>query len=55
MPYLLRLDDADGSTWVSSVPDSGPCAASGNGVFVTSAYLGGVLANSYDAAAWSPA
>ena len=55
VPYLLRLDYADGSLWVSSVQDPGSCAASGNGVFVTSAHLGGVLASSYDAAAWSPA
>lgn len=55
VPYLLRLDYADGSLWVSSVQDPGSCAASGNGVFVTGTHLGGVLARSYDAAAWSPA
>ena len=55
VPYLLRLDYADGSLWVSSVQDPGSCAASGNGVFVTGTHLGGVLARSYDLAAWSPA
>lgn len=55
VPYLLRLDYADGSLWVSSVQDPGSCAASGNGVFVTGTHLGGVLARSYDAAAWGPA
>lgn len=52
VPHLLRLDYADGSLWVSALTDANSCTRSGNGVFVTSAYLGGQLSQSYDAARW---
>lgn len=53
VPHLVRLDYADGSLWVSALRDANSCTDSGNGAFVTGAYLGEQLSRSYDSAAWA--
>ena len=53
-PHLVRLRYADGELWVSAVQEPNLCSVSGNGAFVTSAYLGDTLARSYDARSWVP-
>ena len=53
VPHLMRLSYADGDLWISSVQDANSCEDTGNGDFVSGAYLGDDLAASYDAGAWS--
>ena len=52
VPHLVRLRYADGELWVSAVQEPNRCSATGNGAFVSSAYLGDRLAQAYDAATW---
>ena len=52
VPHLLRLRYADGELWLSAVQEPNRCAATGNGAFVSSAYLGDRLAQAYDKATW---
>jgi hypothetical protein len=52
VPHLVRLRYADGELWLSARQEPNGCTASGNGRFVTSAYLGDRLAQAYDARAW---
>lgn len=55
VPHLVRLDYADGSLWVSAVEDPNSCTESGNGAFITTAYLGDRLATAFDDRRWPPA
>jgi hypothetical protein len=52
VPHLVRLRYADGELWLSAVQDPNRCTGTGNGDFVSSAYLGDRLAQAYDTAAW---
>lgn len=52
VPHLVRLRYADGELWLSAVQDPNRCTDTGNGAFVSSAYLGDRLAQAYDTAAW---
>ena len=54
-PHLLRLRYADGELWLSAVQEVNGCTESGNGAFVTSAYLGDRLAQAYDSRTWPSA
>lgn len=54
-PHLLRLRYADGELWVSATQEVNRCTGTGNGAFLSSAYLGDRLAEAYDARAWRPA
>ncbi|MCW2615870.1 MAG: hypothetical protein JWN08_2864, partial [Frankiales bacterium] len=53
VPHLARLSYADGDLWLAATRDPNSCQDSGNGAFTTSAYLGEVLQQSFDAATWS--
>lgn len=53
-PHLLRLRYADGDLWLSAVQRDDACTTSGNGDFVSSAYLGSALERSYRAGSWVP-
>ena len=55
VPHLMRLSYADGGLWVSGVQDANSCRDTGNGDFVTQAYLGGRLAEAYDSGVWPAA
>jgi hypothetical protein len=55
VPHLVRLDYADGSLWLSAVTEANSCTDSGNGDFVTSAYLGDRLASAFDSGRWPAA
>lgn len=52
VPHLMRLTYADGDLWVSAVQDPNSCTGTGNGDFVSSAYLGERLATAYDSRSW---
>lgn len=52
VPHLMRLTYADGDLWVSAVQDPNSCTNTGNGDFVSSAYLGDRLATAYDGRSW---
>lgn len=55
VPYLLRLSYPDGDLWLSGTEDANSCRDTGNGAFVTPAYLGGRMAQAYDSGTWPPA
>lgn len=55
VPHLVRLDYADGSLWLSAVTEANSCTDSGNGDFVTNAYLGDRLAAAFDSGRWPAA
>lgn len=55
VPHLMRLTYADGDLWVSAVQDPNSCTGTGNGDFVSSAYLGDRLAAAYDSRSWPAA
>lgn len=55
VPHLMRLTYADGDLWVSAVQDPNSCTDTGNGDFVSSAYLGDRLAAAYDGRSWPAA
>ena len=55
VPHLLRLRYADGQLWLSAVQEPNRCQAAGNGEFVSSAYLGELLADAYGSATWPQA
>lgn len=52
VPHLMRLSYADGDLWLSATTDPNSCTDSGNGAFVTPAYLGSRLATAYDSGSW---
>lgn len=52
-PHLVRFSYADGELWLAATRDPNSCQDSGNGAFTTSAYLGDVLQESYDASTWT--
>jgi hypothetical protein len=52
VPHLLRLRYADGELWLSAVQEPNRCSTTSNGAFISSAHLGGVLAQAYDSATW---
>lgn len=52
VPHLMRLSYADGELWLAATVDPNSCTDSGNGQFVTPAYLGGRLATAYDSGSW---
>lgn len=52
VPHLMRLSYADGDLWLAATVDPNSCTDSGNGDFVTAAYLGGRLASAYDTGSW---
>lgn len=55
VPHLMRLSYADGDLWLSAVQDVNSCRETGNGAFVSPAYLGGRFAQAYETTAWPPA
>ena len=52
VPHLARLRYADGELWLSAVQEPNGCTASGNGAFVSSAYLGDRLAEALRSGSW---
>jgi hypothetical protein len=54
VPHLLRLRYADGDLWLAAVQRQDACTTSGNGVFVSSAFLGDALERSYRSGGWVP-
>jgi len=54
VPHLLRLRYADGELWLSATQEVNGCTSTGNGAFVSPAYLGQRFADAYDARAWRP-
>lgn len=54
VPHLVRLSYADGDLWLAARVDPNGCVDSGNGEFVTSAYLGRQVSASFDAGRWVP-
>ena len=52
VPHLVRLRYPDGELWLSAVQEPNSCTETGNGAFVSSAYLGDRLARAYDSATW---
>jgi hypothetical protein len=52
LPHLLRLRYADGELWLSATQEVNGCTSTGNGAFVSPAYLGERFAEAYDARTW---
>lgn len=52
VPHLLRLRYADGELWLSATQEVNGCTSTGNGAFVSPAYLGQRFAEAYDTRTW---